>query len=351
VVGETKTPGVSFVVPVYDGERTLDAALASILAEARDRPAEVLVVDDGSRDGSRAIVERHLAPGRVELLQGEGRGAAAAINLGIRRARHEIVCQIDQDVVLDPGWLEAILAALGSGADVAAAQARYRGLRDDGLLARVMALDLDLRTARLAGRVDHVCTGNTAYRANALRAVGLFDESFGYGYDNCMSHRLGRAGYRLVFVPSATSVHRWRRRLGGYLRQQFGVAYGRLDLVAKYPERATGDRVSGPGMILHAAASALALAAFAAGAGLLVLGASPALPLRLGGGIVLALAAERALAGLRASARSGDPAGLLFPLVHALRDAAWVAALLVFALRRALGRARSPRHSMARARA
>jgi GT2 family glycosyltransferase len=343
------TPGVSFVIPVYDGERTLDSALASILAESEGRPAEVLVIDDGSSDASIAIAERHRRGGRVELLRGERRGAAAAINLGIRRARHEIVCQVDQDVVLDPGWLERLLAELRSGSDVAAAQARYRTPRGDDLLARVMALDLDLRTAGLPRCVDHVCTGNTVYRASALRAVGLFDESLGYGYDNCMSYRLGRAGYRLVFCPAATSVHRWRHRLLDYLRQQFGVAYGRLDLVAKYPERFTGDQVSGPGMILHAAAAALALAAVASAGILAALGASPAVPLRLGGLTVLALAVERTVAGLRATARSRDPAGLLFPVVHGLRDAAWVAALAAWTLRRALGRARSPRHSMTRA--
>jgi GT2 family glycosyltransferase len=343
--------GVSFVVPVYDGERTLEAALAAILAEVRDRPAEVLVVDDGSSDGSRRVIERHLGTGRVELLQGEGRGAAAAINQGIRRARHEIVCQVDQDVVLDPGWLAALLAELGSGGDVAAAQGRYRALRGDGLLARVMALDLELRTKHLPREVDHVCTGNTAYRKSALARVGLFDESFGYGYDNCMSYRLGKAGYRLVFCPAATSVHRWRSRLGGYLAQQFGVAYGRLDLIARYPERYAGDQVSGPGMILHAAGTALAAAALGVGGLVAAAGGSAVVWLGLGAGLLALLAAERAAAGARAAWRSGDPAGLFFPGVHLLRDLAWVAALFCWLRRRVSGRARLPRHSMWRARA
>jgi len=343
------TPGVSFVVPVYDGERTLDAALRSILAEIRDRPAEVLVVDDGSTDGSRRVVEGHLGSGRIELLQGAGRGAAAALNLGIRRARHEIVCQIDQDVAPDPGWLERLVAALGAGEEVAAAQGRYRVSRADGVLARVMALDLDLRTSRLPREVDHVCTGNTAYRRSALLRVGLFDESFGYGYDNCISYRLGRAGYRLVFCPEATSVHRWRSRLAAYLSQQFGVAYGRLDLVARYPERVLGDQVSGAGMILHAAGTAAALAAFAVAGLLAAAGASATAWLGLGACLLALLAAERTVAGLRAALRFRDPAGLLFPAVHLLRDLAWVAALLAWLPRRALGRARLPRHSMGRA--
>src|SRR5262249_55540041 len=162
-----------------------------------------------------------------------------------------------------------------------------------------------------------------------------FDESMGYGYDNCMSYRLGRAGYRLVRCPAATSVHRWRSRLRDYLVQQFGVASGRLDLVAKYPERIAGDQVSGPGMILHPAAAA-ALAPFAVLAAGLVApaGARCGAPLGFAALTPALLAAERCAAGLRAAVRFGDPAGLLFPIAHGLRDAAFVAAILAWVGRR-----------------
>jgi GT2 family glycosyltransferase len=346
---DASTPGVSFVIPVYNGERTLDATLASVLALAATDASEVLVIDDGSCDGSLRLIEGYARSGRLELLRGEGRGAAAAINLGIRRARYPIVCQIDQDVAPDPGWLERLVALLESANDVAAVQGRYRTLRRDGPWARVMGLDLDLRASRLPRDVDHVCTGNTAYRKRALCAVGLFDESMGYGYDNCMSYRLGKAGYRLLQCREASSVHRWRPRLRDYLVQQFGVAYGRLDLVAKYPERFSGDQVSGPGMILHAAAMTsaivlLGIAALASGVGV-----DARVPLALGLAIGVGLASERGVAGLRASLRFRDPAGLLFPVAHLLRDLAWVAALLVWLPRRAIRRAPAPGHSMSRA--
>ena len=346
---DASTPGVSFVIPVYDGARTLDAALAAVLAEARTRASEVIAVDDGSRDASLAILEPHVRAGRVRLLRGEGRGAAAALNLGIQRARHEIVCQVDQDVVLDPGWLARVVAELAFEPDVAAAQGRYRTLRGDGPWARVMGLDLDLRASRLPREVDHVCTGNTAYRRQALLEVGLFDEAMGYGYDNCLSYRLGDAGWRLLRCPEATAVHRWRPRLREYLRQQFGVAYGRLDLVAKHPAWIAGDQVSGPGMILHAAAMALAVALLAATGAAGALGAGAALPLALALATLVALAAERSAAGLRAALRFRDAAGLLFPFAHLLRDLAWVAAIAAWLGRRATLRTRLPRHSMLRA--
>ena len=102
-------------------------------------------------------------------------------------------------------------------------------------------------------------------------------------------------------------------------------------------------------MILHAAATALALASLALAALCLALGAGAALPLGLGSLILVLLALERSFAGLRATVRSGDPAGLLFPVAHGLRDVAWVAALALWLGRRASGRARRPGHSMLRA--
>ena len=59
------------------------------------------------------------------------------------------------------------------------------------------------------------------------------------------------AGHRLVFCPAATSTHRWRDDLAGYLRQQYGVGYGRLDLLARHPRRFGGDDVSGALMMAH----------------------------------------------------------------------------------------------------
>ena len=134
-------------------------------------------------------------------LDGPGRGIAAAINTGIRDARYPVICQIDQDVILDRGWLAVVLDALDDPG-VVAAQGHYQTPRDGGFWARVMGRDLEQRYRRMPSRdVDHVCTGNTAYRATALHQVGLLDESLGYGSDNDLSYRLKAAGHRLVFCP------------------------------------------------------------------------------------------------------------------------------------------------------
>ncbi len=337
---------VSFVVPVRNGARWLADALDAMLAESRGRTAEIIVVDDRSTDATPRILSAYAAAGRVRVVRGAGSGAAAAVNLGIRHARYDVICQVDQDVVLQPGWLANVLAPLADPA-VAASQGWYATADDAGLCARVMGLDLDRRYARLTSRyVDHVCTGNTAYRADALRAVALLDESLGYGYDNDLSYRLGAAGYRLAFARGARSVHRWREGLAGYVRQQYGFGYGRLDVIGKHPRRVGGDDVSGAGMIAHAALMLVAIAVALLAAAIGAAGGPWRVPAALAFAIVAALTAERAVAGGHAAYARRNPAALGFPLVHLARDVAWAAAIVVWTARRVAARPRRPAHSM-----
>jgi cellulose synthase/poly-beta-1,6-N-acetylglucosamine synthase-like glycosyltransferase len=341
--------GISFVVPVHNGAASIGDALAAIAAEAAAaaRPFEIIVIDDASRDNSSAVVRSLAEVIRLRLIAGEGRGAAAAINAGIREARFPLIAQVDQDVVLKPGWVNALTAELDDSS-VGAAQGCYVGDPRSTLWARAMSLDLAQRYDAIEGvDTDHVCTGNSIYRAVALRRIGLFDESMGYGYDNDVSYRLLTAGYRLKLCRAAESLHRWREGLSGYLVQQYGFGYGRIDLVARHPARFSGDAVSPATMMWHPLAMSLALGLLTLATLAAVAGSSSWRPLALFGAIVIAaLMFERLLAGLRAAWRFGDLTALLFPLVHIARDAAWVAAIGAWVTRFAAGRPGRPSHSM-----
>jgi cellulose synthase/poly-beta-1,6-N-acetylglucosamine synthase-like glycosyltransferase len=333
---------VSVVIPVHNAGAALVDTVRAVLAQAvPSRPLEVILVDDRSDDDAVAMMRRVLPDAPLVVFEGEGRGAAAAINLGVAHARYPLIAQVDQDVVLGEGWLDRLLAAL-TDTNVAAAQGQYVTNARASLLARVMGRDLQERYASLDSDTGHVCTGNVVYRAAALHRVGGFDESLGYGYDNDMSYRLRAAGFRLRYVPGAHSTHHWREGLAGYVRQQYGFGYGRLDLVSKHRGRLTGDSVSPALMMAHPVLTALALALIV-GATMLPGGAAAA---NVGVVVLLGLAVERAWVGARAARRVGDWVPLLFPLVHLARDVAWVAAMAVWLLRRAFGARSHPRHSM-----
>ncbi len=335
--------GVSFVIPVRNGAACIRETIASVLAQRDGRPMEVIVVDDRSADGSFELLKELAERWPLQLIRADGRGAAAALNLGIRRAQHPVVCQVDQDVVLGSGWAARLADELRDPT-VGAAQGLFETDPHAGLFARVMGRDLEDRYAAMGDRIDHVCTGNSAYRTEALRRVGLFDENLGYGYDNDMSYRLQLAGYRLAFCRDARSTHRWREGITEYLRQQYGFGYCRLDLLAKHPRRVGGDSVSPLSMMLHPVVMSAAAISVVAG---LALGRAVSRPmLLLGAFLVGLLILERSARGARAAWRFRDRAPLLFPLVHALRDLVWVGAIVVWSTRRLLGISVSPSDSM-----
>ena len=333
---------VSVVIPVHNAGAALVDTVRAVLAQtAPGVQFEVVLVDDRSGDAAVELVRRALPGAPLVVVDGEGRGAAAAINRGVAAARFPLIAQVDQDVVVGPGWLAQLLVAMADP-EVAAAQGQYVTDPRASLLARVMGRDLQERYASLDRDTGHVCSGNVVYRAAAVRTVGGFDESLGYGYDNDMSYRLRAAGFRLRYVAAAHSTHRWREGLAGYVRQQYGFGYGRLDLVAKHRGRLAGDSVSPMVMMAHPVLTALAVAMMAGAAVHPVFSPGASIGLLL----LLALAAERAWVGARAARRFSDGVPLLFPLVHLLRDLAWVAAIAVWLTRRAAGARTHPRHSM-----
>jgi cellulose synthase/poly-beta-1,6-N-acetylglucosamine synthase-like glycosyltransferase len=337
---------VSVVIPVHNGEMWLPQVLDAVLAQANGRDLEIIAVEDGSRDRSREILERYVRFRRVVVIDGPQRGAAAALNAGIRRASHPIVCQIDQDVIIGPGYLDTLRTAL-EDPTVAAAQGYYQTPNDASIWARVMGLDLEARYRTMLTRdVNHVCTGNTAYRVSALVEAGLFDESLGYGYDNDISYRLVAAGHRLVICADARSTHRWRDGAWSYLVQQYGFGYGRIDLVAKHRSRVGGDNISRLSMMLHAPMTMLALGLFALAGALGVLGWPTSAVTTAAVALLGILAIERFIVGAHAAIAFGNVAGFWFAPVHFARDLAWSFAILVWMARRVRGIAPRPSHSM-----
>lgn len=343
----TARNGVSFVIPVHNGAATLSVVLDAVFAATSiDLPVEVIVVDDDSTDGSAEILRRVAASRPLQIVEGAGRGAAAAINTGILAARYPLIAQIDQDVVIDTEWLHRLVGELDD-LGTAAAQGQYVVDHAAPLVERAMAIDLAQRYSAIRNKqTSHVCTGNSLYRAAALHQVGLFDESLGYGYDNDMSYRLIAAGYRLTFCRDAHSRHHWRNTLSGYVAQQYGFGYGRLDVVAKHPRRIAGDAVSPTAMMAHGVIMAAAMAALTGALAAGVIGRPWRGLALIATSLVFLLVLERCWASVSATVRFRDPAALLFVPLHLLRDFTWSAAIAVWSLRRIVRLPSHPVHSM-----
>jgi glycosyltransferase involved in cell wall biosynthesis len=207
----------TIVVPTRERAGYLDVALASIVPQARDAGAEVIVVVDGADPASVAVAERH---GARVLSTPASRGPNAARNLGWQAARGELIVLVDDDVAAPAGWLAALLAAAGSTPerDVFAGPIRA-ALEGGGGWGRWAELRSCGReppaiTTLDAGPADRdVAVGwsaNLAIRRAALETVGGFDEDIevGAGDEEEWQERYRSTGGRVRYVAAAALDHR-----------------------------------------------------------------------------------------------------------------------------------------------
>jgi GT2 family glycosyltransferase len=201
------------VIPNWNGLRWLPGCLASIAAQTVE-PDEVIVVDNGSTDGSLAYL-RADHPG-VRLIElGTNTGFAVAANRGIEAAHGELVALVNTDVVLDPHWLARMAAALALDPGSASAACKMLDLADrrfvydaGDVLRRDAACDQrgrfgpDHPRFDQPGEVFGACAGAALYRRAAVLDVGGFDERyFAYLEDVDLALRLRLAGWRCRYEP------------------------------------------------------------------------------------------------------------------------------------------------------
>jgi GT2 family glycosyltransferase len=201
------------VIPCWNGRRWLDGCLGSVLAQSR-RPDEVIVVDNGSTDGSPEHV-RERFPEVTVLELGRNTGFAGAANAGLLAARSEAVALVNTDVRLEPDWLERACAALDSAPSAASVATKMLDLADRSLvydagdiLRRDGACEQRGRFERDDGRFDRpgevfgACAGAALYRRAPVLELGGFEERFFlYLEDADLGLRLRMAGWTCVYEP------------------------------------------------------------------------------------------------------------------------------------------------------
>ncbi len=98
---------------------------------------------------------------------------------------------------------------------------------------------------------------STAYKREVFEKAGMFDESYLYCQDVEFSYRVTGCGYKLLLLKDVGSKHYWRETFKGYTKQQYNVAYGRMQLVKDNPSNVKGDKVSGLRMTMQIPATGL----------------------------------------------------------------------------------------------
>ena len=233
---------ISLIIPGRNEEAVIDACLNSVIPLlGRHDLTEILFVDDGSTDQTAEAVKRY----PVEYVQGEGKGPAAARNIGWRKAAGDIVWFLDADCIAGPESLPLLLRHLDDP-DIAGVGGSFRNACPHSLLSRIIHEEIMARHRRMGPEAGHLASGHVVYRREVLERLKGFDERFITNEDVELSYRISRQGYKLVFEPDSRVGHHYPVHLWPYIGTQFKHAFWRVHLYRRYREMAGGDDYSGP---------------------------------------------------------------------------------------------------------
>ncbi|MGH9084631.1 MAG: glycosyltransferase [Acidimicrobiales bacterium] len=215
---------LSVVVPLRDAATTIGAQLDALRAQQWDGTWEVVVADNGSRDGSDALVADIAAVDpRVHLVDASATaGPSAARNAGAAAARGTSLVFCDADDVVGAGWLAAVADGLRRDEAVTGPQEQER--LNPPWLAGVHGTAVAQGQQWFEGIFPYGPSANLGIRRAVFEEIGRFDESITAGEDLELCLRLWRSGHRLTYLPGAVVHYRNRSRLGDLFRQ--AITYG-----------------------------------------------------------------------------------------------------------------------------
>jgi cellulose synthase/poly-beta-1,6-N-acetylglucosamine synthase-like glycosyltransferase/peptidoglycan/xylan/chitin deacetylase (PgdA/CDA1 family) len=229
-------PPVSIIVPAYNEAVGIEQAVRSLAASAYG-DFEVIVVDDGSSDGTADRIER-LQLRRVHVLRQANGGKPAALNRGLAAARYDIVVMVDADTIFEPETLGRLVRPLRK-AEVGAVSGNTKVGNRRRLLGRwqhieyVMGFNLDRRLYDVLQCMPTVPGAIGAFRRAALEQVGGVSAAT-LAEDTDLTLALGRAGWRVVYVEDARAWTEAPSSLRALWRQRFRWSYGTLQAVWKH---------------------------------------------------------------------------------------------------------------------
>jgi GT2 family glycosyltransferase len=248
-------PGITVVIPSRDGRELLAAMLPPVLADLAPFTAEVVVVDNGSSDGTGAFLRENYPAVRVESSDSP-LSFSEAVNRGIEAARYSHVVLLNNDMLIEPGFFRALRSAFDRVPDLFCATAQIffpEGQRreETGLCfwRRVPADDFPVYCAEPRDGEDGTLVlygsgGCSMYDTAKLRDCGGFDEVYRPAYveDLDIGYRAWQRGWPTVFCAGAKVEHRHRATTSRYYQP------GYLDFLVernylRFLVRATGDDI------------------------------------------------------------------------------------------------------------
>lgn len=205
----------TIVIPNYNGIAYIEKCLRFLEGE----PAHVIVVDNGSTDGSRQVVQEKFP--QVELICLDmNYGFCKAVNVGIEASRTTYVILLNNDTEVQKGFVRALEQPLVQHPEVFSGSAQMRNLQRPGLIddagdyycalgwAFALGKDKPFQDYTRKRRIFAACGGAAIYRRKVFDEIGLFDENhFAYLEDIDLGYRARIHGYNNLYIPEALVYH------------------------------------------------------------------------------------------------------------------------------------------------
>ncbi|WP_089106605.1 bifunctional polysaccharide deacetylase/glycosyltransferase family 2 protein [Streptomyces hyaluromycini] len=229
------TEPVSVLVPAYNEAKCIENTVRSLTAS--EHPVEILVVDDGSTDGTARIVENLDLPG-VRVIRQQNAGKPAALNRGLRNARHDIIVMMDGDTVFEPATVRELVQPFGDPAVGAVAGNAKVGNRDSLIgawqhIEYVMGFNLDRRMYDVLRCMPTIPGAVGAFRRTALEQVGgMSDDTLAEDTDITMA--IHRDGWRVVYAERARAWTEAPESVSQLWSQRYRWSYGTMQAIWKH---------------------------------------------------------------------------------------------------------------------
>ncbi|MFC8538735.1 glycosyltransferase [Streptomyces sp. NPDC057249] len=240
--GEPVTRTVTVLVPAYNEKKCIANTVRSLLAS--DYPVEVIVIDDGSTDGTADIVQRMRLP-NVRVVRQRNAGKPAALNNGIAHARNEIIVMMDGDTVFEPTTVRELVQPFGDPRVGAVAGNAKVGNRDSLIgawqhIEYVMGFNLDRRMYDVLRCMPTIPGAVGAFRREALERVGGISEDT-LAEDTDVTMALHRDGWRVVYAENARAWTEAPETVQQLWSQRYRWSYGTMQAIWKH-RRAVVER-------------------------------------------------------------------------------------------------------------
>ena len=229
---------VSVVIATFNRRDMVARCLSALALQDFGGRFEVVVVDDGSTDGTDALIAGLVRtyPVRLSYHRQGNRGVAAARNVGLGVAQGDIIAFLDDDHVPTGTWIRDICRPLADSA-VGGVSGRGRAVAGPSLISRYLCLHRAHEAPQIEnGEVLYLVTGNSAFRREVVEQVGPFDERFASffrgvapgGEDTEFSLRIRQRGYRLAYDPSAVTDHHQKTSFKVVMKERFNFGVNRV---------------------------------------------------------------------------------------------------------------------------